>query len=127
MILAVDFDGTIHTGNWPNIGEPRPNSIESLRQLKKDGHFIIIWTCREGKPQTDMVNWLLKNNIPFDQVNEHKPGITELYGYPARKVYAHLYIDDKQIGGLPHWNDIYNYIKSQEETYSDKVIREGHL
>lgn len=117
MIIAVDFDGTLHTGNWPGIGAPAPYAKEVMQGLKDEGHYLIIWTCRERERQTEMVNWLLENGIPFDRINEHKPGSVELYGYASRKVYAHLYIDDKQVGGLPTWSEIYDYVRQKEEEY----------
>jgi hypothetical protein len=117
MIIAIDFDGTLHTGKWPEIGAPAPYAVEVMNRLKADGHYLIIWTCRENETQTAMINWLLEKGIPFDRVNEHKPGSCELYGYKARKVYAHLYIDDKQVGGLPTWNDIYDYVSEKEAEY----------
>lgn len=118
MIIAVDFDGTLHTGNWPSIGAPAPYAIEVMRKLKADGHYIIIWTCREGIFQTDAVNWLLQHDIPFDRVNDHKAGTTEAYGYAARKVYAHCYVDDKQVGGLMTWPEIYNWITDRDADYN---------
>lgn len=120
MIIAVDFDGTLHTGKWPDIGAPIPYAKQVMQQLKNDGHYLIIWTCRERERQTEMVNWLLAAGIPFDRINEHKPGSVELYGYASRKVYAHLYIDDKQVGGLPTWNEIYEWIRKTEEEYQKK-------
>jgi hypothetical protein len=119
MIIAIDFDGTLHTGKWPGIGIPAPYAIDVMRRLKADGHYLIIWTCREGLQQTEMINWLLEKGIPFDRINEHKPGSAELYGYRARKVYAHVYIDDKQVGGLPAWPEIYDCISRQESEYQN--------
>ena len=121
MIIAVDFDGTLHTGKWPEIGVPVPYAIEIMQKLKADGHYLIIWTCREREQQTKMVNWLLEKGIPFDRVNEHKPGSIEQYGYVSRKVYAHLYIDDKQVGGLPTWNEIYEWVNEKEDEYRNKL------
>ena len=120
MIIAIDFDGTLHTGKWPDIGAPAPYAKEVMRKLKADGHYLIIWTCRERERQTEMVNWLLEKGIPFDRVNEHNPGSVELYGYASRKVYAHLYIDDKQVGKLPTWGEIYNKVNEMEEEYYRK-------
>ena len=117
MIIAVDFDGTLHTGKWPEIGAPTPYAVEMMRKLKADGHYLIIWTCREQDRQTEAVNWLLEHGIPFDRINEHKAGSWEAYGYKARKVYAHLYVDDKQVGGLPPWTEIYNYVQEMEAEY----------
>lgn len=117
MIIAVDFDGTLHSGNWPGIGEPVKDAVEVMRKLKEDGHYLIIWTCREGERQTEAVNWLLENNIPFDRINDHHTETRKTYGYAARKVYAHLYVDDKQVGGLPDWKDIYKYASRIEKEY----------
>lgn len=115
MIIAVDFDGTLHMGEWPNIGLPRAYAVHAMRTLKEDGHFIIIWTCREGREQTAMVNWLLEHGIPFDRVNEHHPQNIIEYGGDARKIFADLYIDDKQLGGLPDWDEILQTIKNSKK------------
>jgi len=114
LIIAVDFDGTLHTGEWPSIGEPMPFAIDSMNRLKADGHYLIIWSCREGREQTAMVNWLLDRGIPFDRVNDHHPDNIVKYGGDARKVCADVYIDDRQLGGLPDWDDIYKLVQGHE-------------
>ncbi len=113
MTIAIDFDGTLHAGLWSNIGTPIPYAIDVMKRLKNDGHYLIIWTCREHAYLTEAVNWLLEKGIPFDRINDHKAGAAEQFGYSARKVHADLYIDDKQVGGLPSWLEIYNYINNQ--------------
>ena len=45
-IFAIDFDGTIVSDKYPEIGEPFPEAIETIREIKKLGHKIIIWSCR---------------------------------------------------------------------------------
>lgn len=124
MIIAIDFDGTIHNGVWPAIGEPLPGAKEAINNLRAEGHYIIIWTCREGVQQTEMVNWLLARGIGFDRVNDHNPAQVSLYKNNSRKVYAHVYIDDKNIGGLPSWGEIALLIRRQEEEYQAKVKSE---
>lgn len=42
MIIAIDFDGTIHDGVWPAIGEPMPGAKEAINNLRAEGHYIII-------------------------------------------------------------------------------------
>lgn len=121
MIIAIDFDGTLHTGQWPAIGIPAPDAAKVMRQLKADGHYLIIWTCREGECQTEAINWLLEKEIPFDRINDHHAGSIEKYGSASRKVYAHLYIDDKQVGGLPTWADIYEWTLYLDEHYKVKL------
>ncbi len=121
MIIAVDFDGTLHTGEWPDIGLPSPCAIDVMQSLKDKGHYLIIWTCRSGDKLTEAINWLLENNIPFDRINDHEPKhIAAFDNSNTRKVYAHLYIDDKQVGGLPAWPDIMEYVEKLEAEYKQR-------
>lgn len=117
MIIAVDFDGTLHTGKWPSLGAPTPYMVETMQRLKADGHYIILWTCREGQQLTEAINWLLDHKIPFDRINDNNPDNVQKYGSNSRKIYAHLYIEDKQVGGLPMWRDIYDYATQLEADY----------
>lgn len=48
LIIAVDFDGTLCHGNWPDVGEPNRKLIDKLLRLQRRGNKIILWTCREG-------------------------------------------------------------------------------
>ena len=111
MIIAVDFDGTLHTGTYPSIGAAAPYAADVIAQLRRDGHYVILWTCRYGSELTDALNWLLERGIVFDRINDNHPENTQLYGH-TRKVFADVYVDDHQIGGLPTWKEIYNHIKN---------------
>lgn len=117
MIIAVDFDGTIARSNYPVILGEQPYAGEVLRQLHEDGHYIIIWTCRCGVHLLKAINWLLERGIPFDRVNDHNPENVEKYGEGGNKVYAHVYIDDKNVGGFPGWRECLETIRSQEAEY----------
>lgn len=122
MIIAIDFDGTIVEDNYPEIGKLKQNADLIIQELKKDGHFIIIWTCRANKSLQEAVDFLRKNQIPFDSVNSHEPQNILSYGVGAVKVYADVYIDNNQVGGLPRWDDIYHFIhQKQGEMECDKV------
>lgn len=123
MIIAVDFDGTLHTGEFPNIGKPADDAIEVMKILHNEGHYLIIWTCRCGERLTEAINWLLEHGIPFHRVNEHEPSNLAKYESNARKVYAHLYVDDRQIGGLPSWIEILDYVRVKEFEY--KTSKDG--
>ncbi len=112
MIIAVDFDGTLHTGEWPAIGEPMPWAIAGMRRLKEDGHMLIVWSCREGYDLVDAVNWLLEHEIPFDRINDNLPKNIRKYDNNSRKISADLYIDDRQLGGLPSWKEIPDIVQS---------------
>ena len=92
MIIAVDFDGTLCMGTYPEIGSPKPYAVEVMNKLKADGHYLILWTCRRGERLEEAINWMLEQGIPFDRINAHEPANLAFYGDDARKVYAHCYI-----------------------------------
>ena len=117
MIIAVDFDGTISRGVFPAIDGEQPYAGETLRQLHKQGHYIIIWTCRCGVRLLEAINWLLEHDIPFDRVNDHNPANVAKYGEGGNKAYAHCYIDDKNIGGFPGWPACLAEIERMEAAY----------
>lgn len=117
MIIAIDFDGTVHTGVYPSIGFPRTHAKDVIRSLRDKGHYVIIWTCRTGDDLLKAVNWLLEKGFEFDKINDNHPSNVATYGGNTRKVYADIYIDDKQVGGLPPWKEIENFINKTQNGY----------
>lgn len=98
MVVAVDFDGTLtEDGFYPNCGKPIIKNIEYVKELKKSGYKVILWTCREKESLQIAVDWCKSFGLDFDAVNENiNPEIKiEKYGYSCRKVYADIYLDDK--------------------------------
>jgi len=99
--IAVDFDGTLCTVNYPEIGEPRPRIIDIVKHWKDDGHTLILWTCRvdmdDRKYLTEAVEWCKEQGLEFDFVNENDPKRIALYSMDTRKVSADLYFDDKNV------------------------------
>lgn len=121
MIIAVDFDGTICRSDFPAIKGEMPYAGEILRKLHESGHYIILWTCRCGPRLLDAINWLLEHKIPFDRINDHNPENVRLYGDGGNKVYAHCYIDDKNIGGFPGWQEVERMINEMETEYKNRT------
>jgi len=115
MIIAVDFDGVLHFGEYPHIGAPSFEAKDALSEFKKAGHYVIIWTCRNGDLLLKAINWLVENEFLFDRVNDQEPANAAQYGDNTRKVYADVYIDDKNAGGMLSWAEILNYIKTLEK------------
>lgn len=111
MIFAVDFDGTIATSNFPEIIGEVPGAIECLKLMKKKDHKIIVWSCRSGKDREDAEEWLKRNNIPFDLFNENLPDRVNAWNNNCRKVFADVYIDDRNFGGVD-WNKIKEYLEN---------------
>lgn len=115
MIIAVDFDGTIVEHEYPKIGKPIPFAIETLKQLQKDQHKLILWSVREGKLLKEAVDYCAERGLYFYAVNENYLGEREEKNHVPRKIDAEMFIDDRNLGGLPDWGVIYNAIKATEE------------
>ena len=99
-IIAIDFDGTLCTENFPKIGEPIPHMIELVKQLKTQGYKLILWTCREGFVLDEAVAWCREKGLEFDAINDNIPEIKKEWKANVRKVFCDLYIDDKCINPL---------------------------
>lgn len=93
-IIAVDFDGTCVTHEYPKVGR-FIGAQGVLRDLAKGGNLLILWTMRSGQPLADAVAWFEENGIPLYGINEN-PAQKEWTQSP--KAYAHLYIDDAALG-----------------------------
>lgn len=109
MTIAVDFDGTIVTHEYPQIGKPIPFAIETLKKLQDDHHQIILWTVREGSLLEEAVQYCRSKGLEFYAVNSNYPEQLEFEPLP-RKINADIYIDDRNLGGLPDWGVIYQMI-----------------
>ena len=94
-IIAVDFDGTLCTDCYPEIGEPNDFLIAMLKNLKTEGKQLILWTCRAGEDLEHAVSWCREKGLVFDQVNENVPEIIARYGGNSRKIFADVYLDEK--------------------------------
>ena len=114
MIIAVDFDGTIVEHKYPEIGEEIPFATETLKMLIKDHHRLILWSVREGKLLEDAVNWCKERGIEFWAVNRDYPeeNGTDNNNHYSRKLKADCFIDDRNVGGLPDWGQIYQIIST---------------
>lgn len=110
-ILAVDFDHTINMSNYPATGEERKNAGKYMRKLIEDGYGIVINTCREGLALAEAIKWMDEHEIPYHYVNCNFPHLIKLFNADCRKISADLYIDDKNLQGLPKWKDVYQIVK----------------
>ena len=94
-ILAVDFDGTLVEDKYPDIGSINREIWDAVKQAQDEGCKIILWTCRTEHWLQDAVRFCEENGLVFDAVNENLPQIQCFYGGDTRKVFADLYIDDR--------------------------------
>ncbi len=126
MLIAVDFDGTIVRHRYPEIGEEIPFAVETLKMLTEERHRLILWTVREGKLLDDAVEWCRQRGLEFYAINRDFPeeDIT-LNQHFSRKLKVDLWIDDRNVGGLPDWGTIYHMIHDNK-TYEQVLLEEMH-
>ncbi len=112
LTIAVDFDGTIVEHKYPSIGKEKPFAVDTLKALAEDGHRLILWTSRDGNLLEDAVEFCRKRGLEFYAVNSNHPAGYLFQGRSdkSQKVIADVYIDDRNLGGLPEWGDIYEMI-----------------
>ena len=96
-VYAIDFDGTLCENAWPSIGESKLNVIVYCRNLKYDGHKLILWTCREGDMLLKAVAWCARWGLYFDAINANLPERIAEYGTDPRKIGADYYLDDRNL------------------------------
>jgi hypothetical protein len=127
-ILVIDFDGTIYHEDhsiFPQIGPLFPGAREFINRLYSEGYYILINTCRHGEAELLCKVKLFEDKISYHSVNQHAPHLILKYGNDTRKMAGSIYIDNKNMGGLPmtttdhpffkdklipSWSAIYNQI-----------------
>lgn len=115
MKIAVDFDGTIVEHEYPAIGKVRPFAFQTLKMLQQKGHMLVLWTYRSGRYLDEAVEFCKENGVEFYAVNANYPG--EVFDDTmSRKIDCELYIDDRNVGGLPSWGEIYHSLHPDDST-----------
>ncbi len=95
MIVAIDFDGTCVTHEYPHVGKDVEGAVPVLRELVGEGHKLILYTMRDGKLLDAALEWFRKRDIPLYDVNRNRRQ-TEWTTSP--KIHADVYIDDNALG-----------------------------
>lgn len=119
MNIAIDFDGTIVEHKYPEIGKEIPFAIETLKKLQNDGHKLILWSCRTGSLLQEAIDYCKERGLVFYAANLDFPeeDVENNVNY-SRKLKVEMFIDDRNLGGLPDWGTIYQMVKNNL-TYHD--------
>ncbi len=124
MTIAVDFDGTIVRHEYPRIGKEMPFATKTLKMLMAEGHRLILWSVREGHLLDEAVEWCKERGVEFYAVNKDYPEETfDGNSSFSRKLKVDIWIDDRNVGGLPDWGTIYRIIH-ERKTYED-ILQES--
>lgn len=96
-IIAVDFDGTLVTDEFPKIGTPVEPVWEAVRKAQLSGAKIILWTSRDDDRLKAAVEFCTERGLYFDAINDNLDECKILFSNDTRKVYANEYWDDKAV------------------------------
>jgi phosphatidylserine/phosphatidylglycerophosphate/cardiolipin synthase-like enzyme len=122
MIIAVDFDGTLVEHRYPEIGKEILFAFETLRELQKQKHQIILWTLRSGNELDEALEFCRQRGVEFYAVNKSFP--EEIFTESSsRKINADIFIDDRNIGGLPGWGEIWHMLNPGENPGIKEELR----
>lgn len=64
LVVAVDFDGTCVTHEYPKVGR-YIGAEPVLRRMVNDGAKLILWTMRSGEKLQDAVTWFAERETPL--------------------------------------------------------------
>ena len=119
MLIAVDFDGTIVEHKYPAIGKELPFAIETLKKLQSERHKLILWSVREGQLLDDAIAFCRDRGLELYAVNRDYPEEEKgQNNHFSRKLKVDLFIDGRNLGGLPDWGMIYEMV-SKRLSYED--------
>ena len=68
------------------------------------------------------MEWCRERGVEFYAINRDYPEEDTAHHGFSRKVKADIFIDDRNLGGLPDWGDIYRMVQEKltyEELYRD--------
>lgn len=101
--VLVDFDGTLCQWSYPDMGQPTPGARGAMKELKRMGLRVVVWTCRlspefnteeeRKEVMEDLHAWLKRNNIPYDEIDDGTNG----------KRLGCVWIDDKATNYSDNW------------------------
>tara|TARA_A100001015_G_C14974579_1_gene706652 strand:- start:682 stop:1065 length:384 start_codon:yes stop_codon:yes gene_type:complete len=125
MRICIDLDGVISNLKKNNESykdlKPIKGAVKKIKDLKKNGHYIIIYTARHMKTCDGNVgkviskigmltlDWLKKYKVPYDEIYFGKP-------------WADIYIDDNALRFL-NWSKI-NSTGSNLPKSTEKKVKE---
>ena len=99
--------------------------LKTLKKLQQDGHKLILWTVREGDLLDEAVEFCRQRGVEFFAVNSNYPDENvDASAIRSRKLKADMFIDDRNVGGLPDWGVIYEMI-SRRQSYEEYLREMG--
>lgn len=111
LVIAFDYDDTVYPTTLPQVAVERNHLL--LRWAKRQGHTLILFTCREELTE-DMVDFLEDNGITPDYFNGSPISLES--GGPSAKPYFNILLDDKA-GMLEAYDTLWDVLSYLHGTY----------
>lgn len=121
--VAVDFDGTVVTHDYPYVGEDA-GAVPVLQELVGNGCRLILYTMRSGRLLEEAERWFRDRKLPLYAVNEN-PAQAKWTRSP--KIHADLYIDDSALGCPLRFVDGHRRPVADWTRIREQLVREGFL
>jgi 2'-5' RNA ligase len=124
-VIAFDLDGTLAQDYGDEfdpmlIGEPRPEIVSILRTLKAVGCVVVLYTVRGPESYPAIVEWLTRNDIPWDGINENP-----LFGQNLEsKMMFDVLIDDRAVNSRTPEGVILQSVITQIDPMFGEMIRQ---
>jgi len=89
LIVAYDYDNTVF--DYHQQGATFNDVIELLRECRRLGFHLILFTSCDSDRYPEIKEYLHKQNIPYDAINE----TPDFIPFNGRKVYYNVLLDDR--------------------------------
>lgn len=122
-IIAIDFDGTVVTHEYPHIGED-VGAVPVLKELTDNGCRLILYTMRHGQLLDKAMKWFKDNKVPIWQANENPE---QKKWTKSPKVQADLYIDDAALGCPIRFIEGINRPVADWVKIREQLVKDGFL
>lgn len=122
-VIAVDFDGTIVTHAYPEMGDDA-GAAPVLRELIGNGCKLILLTMRSGSLLDEAVAWFRERQIPLYAINANP---AQALWTASPKVHANLYIDDSALGCPLRFVDGIKRPVADWDRIREQLVKEGFL
>ncbi len=107
FILAIDYDDTLFEGGVHKKGPAKMDIINHIKEFKKYGAELALWTCREGTQLEEAIKRCKDEaGLEFDSINSNTPATVKYVNeviakegniLASRKILADFYLDDKAL------------------------------
>ena len=89
LIIAYDYDCTVF--DYYRSGHTHKNIVELLRECKKLGFHLTLFTSCNDDRMDEIKLYLKENDIPYSSINE----TPDFIPFKGRKIYYNHFLDDR--------------------------------